>query len=174
MIKQGTFYNISGVAIAMAREQGVDREAEVRASFLEKLDRIMDSTGPGETMVNVLEELEGKGVLMGIVTFQRRPRLEHRLEAWNLKNYFRSIVTPEQHSEFKPSPAPFLAAIKELAIPTARCLVVGDEPVDMIGGRKAGAETIGLPQGFFSDEELREAGADHIISSLTELPGLVQ
>jgi len=174
MIKQGTFYNISGVAVAMARQQGVDGEAEVRARFLERLDQVMDSTGPGESMVNVLEDLERKGVLMGIVTFQRRPRLQHRLEAWNLKNYFRSIVTPEQHSEFKPSPAPFLAAIKELDIPTARCLVVGDEPVDMIGGRKAGAETIGLPQGFFSEEELRQAGADHIISSLTKLPTLVQ
>lgn len=174
MIKQGTFYNISGVAIAMAKEQGVDKEAEVRARFLERLDRVMDSTGPGEGMVNVLDELERKGVLMAIVTFQRRPRLEHRLEAWNLKNYFRSVVTPEQHLEFKPSPLPFLAAIKELKIPATRCLVVGDEPVDMIGGRKAGAETIGLPQGFFSEEELKEAGADHIISSLTKLPTLIQ
>lgn len=174
MIKQGTFYNISGVAIAMAGERGVSKEAEVRARFLERLDKVMDHTGPGDGLVSVLDELERERVRMGIVTFQQRPRLEHRLQAWNLKNYFMSIVTPEQHSEFKPSPAPFIAAIKELGLPPARCFVVGDEPVDMIGGKKAGAETIGLPQGFFSEQELKEAGADRIITSLTQLPQIIQ
>lgn len=174
MIKQRTIYNISGVATAMAREHGVSKEAEVRDRFLERLDMVMDQTGPGDGLVSVLDELERERVRMGIVTFQRRPRLKRRLEAWNLKNYFISIVTPEQHSEFKPSPMPFLAAVKELGLPPARCFVVGDEPVDMIGGKKAGAETIGLPQGFFSEQELKEAGADRIITSLTQLPQIIQ
>ena len=170
MIGDGTFYNISGVAIAIAQEHGVHRDTDVRTRFLEKLDRIMDETGPGNEIVRTLDELRGDGFRMGLVTFQRRPRLERRLKAWTLKDYFQSIVTPEMHAEFKPSPEPFLTAMKELALPPPKCYVVGDEPVDMVGGKKAGARTVGLPQGFFSEQELRNAGADFIISSLTILP----
>ncbi len=170
MIDKGNFYNISGVAIAIAQEHGLADQEEVRTRFLERLDKTMDETGPGEDLVSVLDEFQRREVRMGIVTFQRRPRLQRRLEAWRLADYFRSIVTPEEHTEFKPSPTPFLVAIKELNLPSAECFVVGDEPVDMIGGRKAGAQTIGLPKGFFSEQELRDAGADQIISSLSALP----
>lgn len=174
MIGNGTFLSISGVAIAIAKEHGFRKDLEVRTRFLEKLDKIMDDTGPGEDMLRILGEFSKKGVRMGIVTFQRRPRLERRLEAWRLKDYFQSIVTPEQHAEFKPSPQPFLVAIKELAVPPPQCFVVGDEPVDMIGGKRAGARTVGLPQGFFSEEELKQAGADFIISSLNVLPQIIE
>ena len=56
----------------------------------------------------------------------------------------------------------------------ADCVVVGDEPVDMIGGKRAGATTVGLPQGFFSRSDLEEAGADHIIGSINLLPNVVR
>ncbi len=170
MIDRGTFYNISGVAIAIAQEHGAIDQAEVKTRFLERLDKTMDETGPGNDLVSVLDELQRRDFRMGIVTFQRRPRLQRRLEAWRLEGYFRSIVTPEQHAEFKPSPTPFLAAVKQLDRPPAECFVVGDEPVDMIGGKKAGAQTIGMPKGFFSEQELKDAGADQIVKSLRALP----
>ena len=174
MINDGTFYNISGVAIAIAGEHGLTKDTEVRTRFLDRLDRIMDDTGAGGDVVKVLKELRKKGFKMGIVTFQRKPRLERRLETWKLKGYFQSIITPEQQAEFKPSPQPFLTAIEELGLKPAQCFVVGDEPVDMIGGKKAGTKTVGLPQGFFSEEELKSAGADFIISSITLLPQTVK
>ena len=106
---------------------------------------------------------------MGIVTFQRLPRLQRRLEIWKLEKYFRSIVTPDQVAEFKPSPRPFTRAIGELGAEAAEALVIGDEPVDMIGAKKAGALAIGLPNGFFSKEELVRAGADSTMQFLTDL-----
>ncbi len=174
MISDETFYNISGVAIAMAKEHGVSRDPEIRARFLERLDGTMDETGPGADTVRTLDELRMNGFRMGLVTFQRKPRLERRLEAWTLKDYFQSIVTPEHHAEFKPSPQPFLTAMKQLGLAPAECYVIGDEPVDILGGKKAGAKAIGLPQGFFSEEELRNAGADLIIGSLILLPQMLK
>jgi phosphoglycolate phosphatase-like HAD superfamily hydrolase len=50
---------------------------------------------------------------------------------------------------------------------------VGDEPVDMIGAKKAGAFAIGLPNGFFSREELTRAGADRMMNSLRDLDALL-
>jgi pyrophosphatase PpaX len=129
----------------------------------------MDETGPGDDLVRLLEQLRQKGTIMGIVTFVRKPRLSKRLDTWKLGHYFRSTITPDQVAEFKPSPQPYLKAIEDFQLKPNECIVVGDEPVDMLGGKRAGTRTIGLPQGFYSGEELEEAGADTIITSLNAL-----
>lgn len=174
MIKQGTFVNISGVAIALAKQHGVSKDEEVRAGFLQKMDEVMDASGPGKNLVKLLNNLKRDNFRMGLVTFMRRPRLTRRLDKWNLADYFQSITTPEQMAEFKPSPKPFTKTIQELEIEPGSCLALGDEPVDMIGAKNAGLHAIGIPQGFFSGEELKKAGADTIIQSLTQLVRVVK
>ncbi len=133
----------------------------------------MDRAGPDNKLLRLLDELAGDNIRMGIVTFVRKPRILHRLEVWKLKQYFQSVVTPDEVPEFKPSPQPFLKAMKDLEVTPDRCFVVGDEPVDMMGGRKAGATTVGVPVGFYSREELEDAGADHILSDIDLLPTIV-
>ncbi len=164
---------ISGIAVSLARDQGLERDEEVRARFFENLDARMDQTGPGNDLVRLLEELQQKGFIMGLVTFVRQTRLTRRLDVWKLRDYFRSAITPEQVAEFKPSPQPYLKAIEDFHLTPEECVVVGDEPVDMLGGKRARTSTIGLPQGFYSREELVEAGADTIITSLNALPSIL-
>ena len=174
MIADGTFTNISGITIALAKDRGIQGyDMDLRNRFLQKLDIVMDATGPSDELVQLLSNLQNRDVRMGIVTFQRLPRLQRRLEIWTLKQYFRSIVTPDQVAEFKPSPRPFTRAIDELGAEAGESLVIGDEPVDMIGAKKAGALAVGLPNGFFSREELARAGADRIMNSLTDLDALL-
>src|SRR3954451_18309843 len=50
----------------------------------------------------------------------------------------------------------------------ARCFVVGDTPKDIEAGHGAGCLAIGTATGHYSADELRDAGADHIMSSLRE------
>ena len=133
----------------------------------------MDQTGPGDDLVRLLERLKQGGFVMGIVTFVRRTRLRRRLRTWKLEDYFRSAITPGQVPEFKPSPQPYLKAFEDFSLAPTDCLVVGDEPVDMLGGKRAGARAVGLPQGFYSREELEKAGADSIITSLNALPSIL-
>lgn len=164
---------ISGIAVALAREQGLIRDEEVRSHFFDKLDAKMDENGPGEDLIRLLEQLKQRGLSMGIVTFVRRPRLTRRLKIWKLEDYFRSTVTPGEVPEFKPSPDPYVRVIGEFNLRPEQCVVVGDEPVDILGGRRAGAQTIGLPRGFYSERELLEVGADYIIPSLVELSSVL-
>lgn len=161
---------ISGVASDLAHDQGVQRDDDVKSRFFEILDKHMDQDGPSRALVNLLQYLRGKRVNLGIVTFVRKPRITRRLAVWNLANFFGATITPDDVPDFKPSPLPFLTAMDRLHVRPAECVVVGDEPVDMIGGKKAGATAIGLPQGFFSRQELERAGADHILTSLKQLP----
>ncbi len=178
MIENGgnpnTTIRISSIAAALARDQGINLlEEEVRTNFFERLDAHMDKTGPDERTVKLLREFTRHGLRMGIVTFVRKPRIQRRLDVWKLKEYFSSVIAPDDVTEVKPSPRPFLKAMKELHVQPEECFVVGDEPVDMIGGKKAGAKTIGLPQGFFTGLELEKAGADRILASLELLPIMV-
>jgi phosphoglycolate phosphatase len=50
----------------------------------------------------------------------------------------------------------------------SRCAVVGDTPLDIEAARGAGAVAVGVASGHFSVEELRAAGADHVVASLEE------
>ena len=165
---------ISSIAAALAKDRGINLpEEEVRTRFFERLDTRMDQTGPDKKLVELLKEFTNRGCRMGIVTFVRKSRILRRLDVWKLKEYFPSVITPDDVLEFKPSPRPFLKAMEELHVQPDECFVVGDEPVDMMGGREAGAKTIGLPQGFFTGQELEKAGADRILSSLELLPTMV-
>jgi len=164
---------ISNVAAAMARDRGLAKDEEIRARFFQILDERMDQTGPNKNLTEMLQEFTSQGFRLGMVTFVRKPRIMRRLDVWNLGQYFESVMTPDDESEFKPSPRPFIRAMSQLRIQPSECFVIGDEPVDMIGGKKAGATTIGLPQGFFSREELQAAGADYVIGSLDDLPSIV-
>ena len=174
MIENGgnpnTTIRISGIAAALAHDRGIElSEEKVRTRFFEILDGRMDQTGPDEKLVGLLKEFTRRGFQMGIVTFVRKPRIQRRLDKWKLKEYFRSVITPDDEPEFKPSPRPFLKAMEELQVHPDKCFVVGDEPVDMMGGKRAGAKTIGLPQGFFTGQELEKSGADRILTSLDML-----
>jgi HAD superfamily hydrolase (TIGR01549 family) len=168
-----TTLRISGVAIALAREHGVNRDDDVKTRFFEILDERMDKSGPDKNLVKMLGKFAREGFRLGIVTFVRKPRISRRLDVWKLKEYFQSVITPDDVADFKPSPHPFVKAMEELRVKPKECFVIGDEPVDMIGGKKAGATTIGLPQGFFRREELENAGADYILSSLDNLASIV-
>lgn len=160
---------ISNIAASLARDYGVEKDDEIRTRFFELLDERMDTTGPDMDLPSILGELSQRGFHIGLVTFVRRARITRRLMAWDLTHYFESVMTPDDEPEFKPSPRPFQTAMDQLHVQSSDCFVIGDEPVDMIGGKRAGATTLGLPQGFFSRKELEKAGADYIINSLNQL-----
>jgi phosphoglycolate phosphatase-like HAD superfamily hydrolase len=47
--------------------------------------------------------------------------------------------------------------------------MIGDTTVDILAGKSAGAQTVGLLCGFGTETELRKAGADLIVPDLSEL-----
>ena len=164
---------ISNVAAVLAKDHGIDKDDMIRARFFERLDKRMDETGPEEHIAKMLKEFKREGFHLGIVTFVRKPRITRRLDIWKFSDYFESVMTPDDEPDFKPSPRPYIRAMEELQVKPHECFVVGDEPVDMMGGKKAKATAIGIPQGFFTRQELERAGADYILNSLNQLPRIV-
>ena len=49
------------------------------------------------------------------------------------------------------------------------CLMIGDTTVDIHAGKAAGCQTVGVLCGFGEEQELKDMGANLIISSTPEL-----
>ena len=67
----------------------------------------------------------------------------------------------------KPDPEPVLKTLRELGYPAEEALVVGDMPVDVQMGSRAGAHTCAVTYGNAGREDLWEA--DYIIDDIANL-----
>jgi phosphoglycolate phosphatase-like HAD superfamily hydrolase len=80
------------------------------------------------------------------------------------------VVATSQTCEFtKPFPHPVFHASTVMQLQPEACVMIGDTMVDILAGKRAGTQTIGLLCGFGTEYELSEAGADLIVRDLEEL-----
>jgi phosphoglycolate phosphatase-like HAD superfamily hydrolase len=87
--------------------------------------------------------------------------------------YFKCIATDQTCEHTKPFPDPILWAAREMGVLPEACLMVGDTSVDIRAGKAAGTQTVGVLCGFGEEAELRERGADMILSMTAELAQLL-
>jgi N-acetyl-D-muramate 6-phosphate phosphatase len=91
------------------------------------------------------------------------------LETQGFSPLFKIVVTGQTCRYTKPHPDPLLYAANAMGVPAANCLMVGDTRVDILTGKAAGAQTVGVLCGFGERDELLHAGADLILESTAEL-----
>jgi phosphoglycolate phosphatase len=95
------------------------------------------------------------------------------LEQTGIFTRFHCIATALTSPRGKPSPDPILWAAQQLGLPPENCVMVGDTVVDMLAGKAAGAQAVGVLSGFGEESELLAAGADLILPSVADLPGVL-
>ena len=72
----------------------------------------------------------------------------------------------------KPDPAGVFEILEKFGFEKAECLYFGDTNTDMMTARNAGVTAVGVTWGFRPRSELEEYGADILIDSAAEIPGL--
>ncbi len=123
--------------------------------------------GVEELLPTLLEE----GYLLGIVTGNLEAAAHIKLHRADLNRFFsfggygsdspdRAEVT---RIAFRRAALTYGAAVEP-----GQAIVVGDTPHDVEGAHAAGLECIGVASHGFDADELRAAGADYVIESLTE------
>jgi phosphoglycolate phosphatase-like HAD superfamily hydrolase len=65
-------------------------------------------------------------------------------------------------------------ALKVLGVAPEETLVVGDGNVDMESAKELKAIAVGLPAGTARIDQLMKHGANYIITSITDLPVLIE
>lgn len=91
------------------------------------------------------------------------------LEASGLRSFFGAVASAQTCQYTKPFPHPILWAAQQMGVAAHECLMIGDTTVDICAGKAAGAQTVGVLCGFGYEKELRKAGVDLILNSITEL-----
>lgn len=96
-------------------------------------------------------------------------KIKEMLKALNLINYFPVLVSYEDVERGKPYPDIYLKAAEKLRVDPNQCLVLEDAPNGVKAGKDAGMVVFGVNKDPELQQALREAGADHVISRLSEI-----
>jgi phosphonatase-like hydrolase len=125
--------------------------------------------------VEAIKVLRAAGVKVALLTGFARTTQEAIIDAIGWGDAIDLAVAPGGSSRGRPFPDLVLVSALRLGVDDVRQIaVVGDTPLDMIAGRRAGAGLVaGVLTGAGDREALRAAGATHIIGSIGELPGLL-
>lgn len=91
------------------------------------------------------------------------------LKGLGVDHYFNIILGGDSQPELKPSPAPILHILKELAAPPERAVIIGDGTTDIESGKRAGVHTCAVTYGYRSRVALAPAKPEFMIESLREL-----
>ncbi|MFL1875631.1 HAD-IA family hydrolase [Hansschlegelia beijingensis] len=111
-------------------------------------------------------------VLLGLATGNSRRGVAHFLERFGLEDRFVTRQTADD-APSKPHPAMVLQAVAEAGVAAECAVMIGDTTFDMEMARAAGARAIGVAWGYHPRERLLAAGAETILESFEELPGVL-
>ncbi len=109
------------------------------------------------------------GCRTAIHTGKDRERTVEILSRFRLSAHFDGIVAGDDPYPGKPAPDGLHHLCRGLAVDPADTVVVGDSALDMESGRAAGATTVGCLWGMGTEEELRSAGADVLLTDAGDL-----
>lgn len=154
------------------RRRCPDREGEAWSLLFQTLEQAMDDVALSPNFSRFLETARSRGVKMGIITFRSRESVRKMLSKMDACSLFDVIIGSGDTSEEKPSPQPFLVASERMNVTPDECLVIGDEPADIIGGNRAGMRTVGVLSGVSNRDMLKKVGARMIVGSIEELANI--
>jgi len=121
---------------------------------------------------DTLAWLHQQGFVLTVASSRSSASLRDFLRDMHIAEYISYVVGADDVKHAKPEPEPVLITLKAMGATADETLVVGDMPVDIMMGRKAGARTCGVTYGNASREQLEAAGADIIIDDFHALIAL--
>ena len=116
-----------------------------------------------------LAELYARGYILTVASTRSSASLREFLSDMGVIDYISLILGADDVARAKPDPEPVLQTLRTLKISASETLVVGDMPVDILMGARAGAYTCAVTYGNASAADLRAAGADVLIDDFAQL-----
>lgn len=89
----------------------------------------------------LLVDCANKNVKLGVVTSSPRRVVAPTLARLGIREYFDTVVTADEITNYKPHPEPVLLALKQLDSNSTGSIIIGDSAADITAGRAAGIKT---------------------------------
>lgn len=115
----------------------------------------------------LLERLEGMGIHTAIIT--RNCAEAVRIVFPDMHRYCRCFLARDHVFRVKPDPEHLQRALEHFGTVPEVSLMVGDHPLDVQTGKRAGARTAGVASGSASWSELAQSGADWVAADCRAL-----
>jgi phosphoglycolate phosphatase-like HAD superfamily hydrolase len=130
---------------------------------------VMDGT------VELLEELQRKNVLLGLVTGNLEPIAHAKLGRAGLNGYFSFGGFGSDNADRSLMVKKALNIAKnQLGFNGDKIFVIGDTPRDVEAAQAYDLKTIAVATGMYSTEELRDCGADYVIESFKNRDAILE
>ncbi len=110
---------------------------------------------------------------LGLVTARPERQTRAFVEQFHLGPYFKLIISAQTAPHTKPYPDPVLWGAQALGLAPEHCVMVGDTTVDILAGKRAGAQAVGVLCGFGERAEMERCGADLILEQTADLGRMV-
>ena len=120
-----------------------------------------------------LEWLHGKGYVLTVASSRHSSSLNAFLRDMGIAECFQYVLGADNVAKAKPDPEPVLQTLRDFGYKADEALVVGDMPVDILMGARAGAGTVGVTYGNSNRPELTKAGADYVLDHFSELKNVL-
>jgi len=116
-----------------------------------------------------LERCRELGAQVVLASSAKPSELDRYLELLDAERLGLRWTNSDEVSASKPEPDLIHQALEQ--VPGMEALMIGDATWDVVAASRASIATVGLLTGGYGEEELREAGALGVYSSLDELTG---
>lgn len=149
-----------------------ERSVEVLNRKMRYFEEIVHEKGIG-TMpfaFDLLEDLYRSGILLGLATSSRQPKMKLVMERSGLGRFFHVFVTGEMVERGKPNPDIFILAASKLNVSPEHCVVIEDAKHGVTAAISAGMKCVAIVS-THSKEELQHA--DLVIESFSGLTASV-
>ena len=124
-------------------------------------------------IADLIAELDGDGWLLGVATGKSDRGLKLCLEHHGLHARFVTLQTADRHPS-KPHPSMIETALAEAGAAPETTMMIGDTSYDMAMARAARVTGVGVTWGYHGPEELKQAGADHIVETAAQIAVLAR
>lgn len=139
------------------------REAESEA-YKELIEEVRTMEGSRE----LIEDLRGRDNVVVLASSAKDWEVEHYLDLLDARQIVDSWTTSADVERTKPEPDLIKAALEKTGT-EGDAMLIGDTVWDVEAAKRAGVETLAVLTGGFSEQELRDAGASDVFTSVEEL-----
>ncbi len=135
---------------------------------------VLYKTYPYSGIPELLDKLREKGVTVCVLSNKPDNAVTDAIYKLFGKDCFGEVIGQIDSMPKKPAPDGVFEICARTGISPEKTVFVGDTNVDVRTGKNAGVYTIGVLWGYRDEKELRENGADVIVSSPGEIAEIIE
>jgi HAD superfamily hydrolase (TIGR01549 family) len=156
------------VAAVAGDEVEESRGDDIRDAESEEYKNLIDEVRTMEGSRELIEDLRKQDNVVVLASSAKEWEVEHYLDLLDAREIVDDWTTSADVEETKPEPDLIKAALDKVDA-DGEAMLIGDTVWDVEAAKRAGVGTLAVLTGGFSEQELRDAGARDVFTSVEEL-----